>query len=141
MLGSMPHIFVAKIVEGGVALGWLSLVRPLIARKLLAQASGAEIEAPQSFYVTWPARHKPRREAAQTGVRAELARDSTWNVGRTTRKTPDRGKAKAAATRPAAWLDVARLEVERGDREGALVACVDVKPDGLAATTSPPSSR
>ncbi|WP_409764518.1 LysR substrate-binding domain-containing protein [Aestuariivirga sp.] len=47
----------------GVALGWLSLVRPLIARKLLAQASGAEIEAPQSFYVTWPARHKPRREA------------------------------------------------------------------------------
>ena len=48
----------------GVALGWLSLVRPLIARRLLAQASPAEITAPQSFYLTWPARQPLREEAA-----------------------------------------------------------------------------
>lgn len=48
----------------GVALGWLSLVKPLMARKLLAQASPAEITAPQSFYVTWPARQPLREEAA-----------------------------------------------------------------------------
>lgn len=48
----------------GVALGWVSLVRPLIASKLLAQASPAQIEAPQSFYLTWPARQPLREEAA-----------------------------------------------------------------------------
>jgi DNA-binding transcriptional LysR family regulator len=48
----------------GVALGWLSLVRPLIARRLLAKASPAEIIAPQSFYLTWAARRPLREEAA-----------------------------------------------------------------------------
>lgn len=47
----------------GVALGWMSLVKPLIARKLLARASTAEIAAPQSFYLTWPARQPLRPEA------------------------------------------------------------------------------
>lgn len=47
----------------GVALGWLSLVRPLITRKVLAKASPAEIAAPQSFYLTWPARQPLRPEA------------------------------------------------------------------------------
>ena len=47
----------------GVALGWMSLVRPLIARKLLAQASPAEIRAPQSFYLTWTARQPLKQEA------------------------------------------------------------------------------
>lgn len=47
----------------GVALGWMSLVRPLIARKVLARASAAEIAAPQSFYLTWPARQPLRPEA------------------------------------------------------------------------------
>lgn len=47
----------------GVALGWMSLVKPLIARKLLARASMAEIAAPQSFYLTWPARQPLRPEA------------------------------------------------------------------------------
>jgi DNA-binding transcriptional LysR family regulator len=48
----------------GVALGWMSLVKPLIARRLLVQASPAEIEAPQSFYLTWAARQPLREEAA-----------------------------------------------------------------------------
>lgn len=47
----------------GVALGWLSLVKPLIARKLLAKAGPAEIAAPQSFYLTWGARQPLRPEA------------------------------------------------------------------------------
>jgi LysR family transcriptional regulator, glycine cleavage system transcriptional activator len=47
----------------GVALGWLSLVKPLLARKLLSQASPAEIAAPQSFYLTWTARKPLRQEA------------------------------------------------------------------------------
>jgi len=47
----------------GVALGWMSLVRPLLARKLLAQASPAEITAPQSFYLTWTARQPLKQEA------------------------------------------------------------------------------
>lgn len=47
----------------GVALGWMSLVKPLLAKKLLARASPAEIAAPQSFYLTWPARQPLRPEA------------------------------------------------------------------------------
>lgn len=47
----------------GVALGWVSLVKPLIARRLLAQASPAEILAPQSFYLTWAARQPLKQEA------------------------------------------------------------------------------
>jgi DNA-binding transcriptional LysR family regulator len=47
----------------GVALGWMSLVRPLLARRLLAQAGSAEITAPQSFYLTWSARQPLKQEA------------------------------------------------------------------------------
>ena len=47
----------------GVALGWLSLVKPLLARKALALASPAEIVAAQSFYLTWSARRVLKREA------------------------------------------------------------------------------
>lgn len=48
----------------GVALGWLSLVRPLIANGALVQVTDAEIAAPQSFYLTWTARKPLSREAA-----------------------------------------------------------------------------
>ncbi|WP_421692833.1 LysR substrate-binding domain-containing protein [Aestuariivirga sp.] len=47
----------------GVALGWVSLVKPLIARRLLVQASPVSITAPQSFYVTWPAGPPLKQEA------------------------------------------------------------------------------
>ena len=47
----------------GVALGWMSLVKPLLARKLLAKAGPAEIAAPQSFYLTWPTRQPLTQEA------------------------------------------------------------------------------
>jgi DNA-binding transcriptional LysR family regulator len=47
----------------GVALGWVSLVQPLIARKLLARAGPAVIAAPQSFYLTWSARQPLKQEA------------------------------------------------------------------------------
>ena len=47
----------------GVALGWMSLVKPLLAAKLLAKAGHAEIKAPQSFYLTWPARQPLKAEA------------------------------------------------------------------------------
>ncbi len=47
----------------GVALGWVSLVKPLIASGALVQVTAAEITAPQSFYVTWNARKPLSREA------------------------------------------------------------------------------
>ena len=47
----------------GVALGWMSLVKPLLAAKLLAKAGPAEIAAPQSFYLTWPVRQPLKAEA------------------------------------------------------------------------------
>jgi LysR family glycine cleavage system transcriptional activator len=47
----------------GVALGWMSLVKPLLASKMLAKAGTAEIAAPQSFYLTWPARQPLSPEA------------------------------------------------------------------------------
>ena len=47
----------------GVALGWLSLVKPLIARRRLRQVTQAQIAAPGSFYVTWSAGRSPSREA------------------------------------------------------------------------------
>ena len=47
----------------GVALGWMSLVKPLLAAKLLAKAGHAEIKAPQSFSLTWPARQPLKAEA------------------------------------------------------------------------------
>lgn len=47
----------------GVALGWLSLIKPLIARKALVQVTATEIVAPRSFYVTWRADRQLTREA------------------------------------------------------------------------------
>jgi DNA-binding transcriptional LysR family regulator len=47
----------------GVALGWMSLVKPLIASGALVQVTAAEIAAPQSFYLTWSARKLLTREA------------------------------------------------------------------------------
>lgn len=47
----------------GVALGWMSLVKPLIARNALVQMTSAAIAAPQDFYLTWSAKHALRREA------------------------------------------------------------------------------
>ncbi len=47
----------------GVALGWLSLVRPLLEQRALVRVGNAEMTAPQSFYLTWSARQKPKREA------------------------------------------------------------------------------
>lgn len=41
----------------GVALGWASLVRPLIAAGELVQVTVAEIADPHSFFVTWSERH------------------------------------------------------------------------------------
>ena len=47
----------------GVALGWLSLVKPLIAKRSLRQVTGAQIAAPGSFYVTWSSGSEPSRES------------------------------------------------------------------------------
>ena len=47
----------------GLALGWMSLVKPLIAKKALVQVTPAEILAPQSFYVTWSSRRPLPRDA------------------------------------------------------------------------------
>lgn len=47
----------------GVALGWASLVKPLITEKLLAKVIPLEITAPQSFYLTWPKRQPLTPEA------------------------------------------------------------------------------
>jgi LysR family glycine cleavage system transcriptional activator len=47
----------------GVALGWLSQVRPLLAKGALLQLTTAEITAPQSFYVTWSAARPLSRDA------------------------------------------------------------------------------
>lgn len=47
----------------GVALGWASLVKPLIAQKRLVKIIPAEVTAPQSFYLTWPKRQPLTLEA------------------------------------------------------------------------------
>lgn len=47
----------------GVALGWASLVRPLIKSGDLEQLTQAEISAPQSFFVTWSTRRPLSRQA------------------------------------------------------------------------------
>lgn len=59
----------------GVALGWLSLVKPLISRKSLVQVTATEIVVPRSFYVTWRADRQLTREA-------EILRD--WLVAQAT---------------------------------------------------------
>jgi LysR family glycine cleavage system transcriptional activator len=47
----------------GVALGWMSQVKPLLEQKLLAQVTDAEIDAPQSFYVTWSGKRPLSQDA------------------------------------------------------------------------------
>jgi DNA-binding transcriptional LysR family regulator len=47
----------------GVALGWASLVKPLIAQRRLAKIVPLEMTAPQSFYLTWPRRQPLTPEA------------------------------------------------------------------------------
>jgi DNA-binding transcriptional LysR family regulator len=49
----------------GVALGWASLVGPLIKSGDLQQLADAEIAAPESFFVTWSAR-QPLSQQAET---------------------------------------------------------------------------
>ncbi|MFC6500053.1 LysR substrate-binding domain-containing protein [Gemmobacter lanyuensis] len=47
----------------GIALGWMSLVAPLLASGALQQVTDAQLADPNSFYVTWPERRPPSREA------------------------------------------------------------------------------
>lgn len=47
----------------GIALGWMSLVAPLLASGALQQVTDAQLADPNSFYVTWPERRPPGREA------------------------------------------------------------------------------
>ena len=47
----------------GAALGWVSLVKPLIDAGDLVQLTNAEIAAPQSYFVTWSAHRPLSREA------------------------------------------------------------------------------
>lgn len=51
--------------DQGVALGWHSLVKPLIERGELVRLTKTDIEAPGSFYVTWDAQ-RPLSPAADT---------------------------------------------------------------------------
>ena len=48
----------------GLALGWLSLVRPLIAKRSLKQVTRARIMAPGSFYLTWSLERELSPESA-----------------------------------------------------------------------------
>ena len=48
----------------GVALGWASLVTPLIKAGDLVQLTDAEIAAPHSYFVTWSARRPLSRQAS-----------------------------------------------------------------------------
>ncbi len=47
----------------GVALGWMSLVGPLLASGELQQVTTAEVADPHAFYVTWNDRRPLRPEA------------------------------------------------------------------------------
>jgi DNA-binding transcriptional LysR family regulator len=47
----------------GVALGWMTMIAPLLARKSLVQVTEASMDAPQSFYVTWAASRALSSEA------------------------------------------------------------------------------
>jgi LysR family glycine cleavage system transcriptional activator len=58
----------------GVALGWKSLVAPLIEAGHLVQVTDAEIAAPQSYYVTWSARRPLKPNAL-------LLRDWLLSIG------------------------------------------------------------
>lgn len=58
----------------GIALGWESLVAPLIEAGNLVQVTDAEIAAPQSYFVTWSARRP-------LGPHAALLRDWLLSLG------------------------------------------------------------
>jgi LysR family transcriptional regulator, glycine cleavage system transcriptional activator len=47
----------------GLALGWQSLVKPLLAKRKLVQVTSAIMDAPQSFYVAWSNKRPLSREA------------------------------------------------------------------------------
>jgi LysR family transcriptional regulator, glycine cleavage system transcriptional activator len=47
----------------GVTLGWMALVKPLLAKRQLVQMTPAKIAAPQSYYVTWSSKRPLRAEA------------------------------------------------------------------------------
>jgi LysR family transcriptional regulator, glycine cleavage system transcriptional activator len=47
----------------GVVLGWMALVKPLLAKRKLVQMTPARIAAPQSYYVTWSSKRPLRAEA------------------------------------------------------------------------------
>lgn len=47
----------------GVALGWMSQVKPLLENGKLVRVTDAEIAAPQSFHVTWSSRRPLSRDA------------------------------------------------------------------------------
>ena len=47
----------------GIALGWMNMIKPLLARRALVQVTGAEIAAPQAFYVTWSSKRPLSGEA------------------------------------------------------------------------------
>jgi DNA-binding transcriptional LysR family regulator len=48
----------------GVALGWMRLVKPLIAAGKLLQLTAADMAAPESFYVTWDLKRRLTPEAS-----------------------------------------------------------------------------
>lgn len=57
-------IAVQAALDGqGVALGWKSLMKPLIAARRLKAVGGHEMPAPQSFYLTWTMRRPLSAEA------------------------------------------------------------------------------
>ena len=47
----------------GLALGWMNMIRPLLAKRILAQATAQDMAAPQAFYVTWSSKRPLSREA------------------------------------------------------------------------------
>jgi LysR family transcriptional regulator, glycine cleavage system transcriptional activator len=58
-------IAVQAALDGqGVALGWKSLMRPLITAKRLKRVGRHEMHAPQSFYLTWSMKRPLSAEAA-----------------------------------------------------------------------------
>ena len=58
-------IAVQAALDGqGIALGWKSLVSPLVKSRRLAFVGGHDMEAPQSFYLTWTVRRPLSREAS-----------------------------------------------------------------------------
>ena len=47
----------------GLALGWMNMIQPLLARRALVQVTSYDIAAPQAFYVAWSSKRPLSREA------------------------------------------------------------------------------